>query len=81
MISRLLREVIKILRYASEGTSHAVYNAQDTLSNNFMKASGPYIPDTFQDAGNKRHKVMDHFTLCPRDLKENFARILDHVIL
>jgi hypothetical protein len=41
-----LREYIEILRYASEGTSLAVYNAQDTFTNNLLKISGPYIPDT-----------------------------------
>jgi hypothetical protein len=53
------REVIEILRYASEGTSLALYNAQDTLTNNLLKASGLYIPDTIQEAVDMRHKVMD----------------------
>jgi hypothetical protein len=53
---------------------------QDTLTNNLLKVSGPYIPDTIQDAVAMHHKVMELLPHCPRDRKDNIARIRDHVI-
>ena len=54
-----ITDVIQTLRGVAAGTDiNAMYNPQDTVENNLIKGTRPYVPDNLKEAQTMRYQVM-----------------------
>ena len=52
-----ITDVIHTLRGVAAGTDiNAMYNPQDTVENNLIKGTGPYVPDNMEEAQTMRYR-------------------------
>ena len=71
-----MTDVIQTLRGVSAGTDiNAMYNPQDTVENNFIKGTGPFVPDNMEEVQTMRHQVMSVLNACPHHVSADFRNI------
>ena len=63
-----ITDVIQTLRGVAAGTD---INPQDTVENNLIKGTGPYVPDNTEDAQTMRFQVMSVLTAYPRHVSSD----------
>jgi hypothetical protein len=63
-----ITDVIQTLRGVAAGTDiNAMYNPQDTVENNLIKRTGPYVPDNMEEAQTMRSVL----NACPNHVSAN----------
>ena len=52
-----------------------MFNPQDTVENNLIKGTGPYVPNNMEEAQTMRYQVMSVLNACPHHVSSDFRNI------